>query len=333
VTPRKTGEDTARRVAAHSSSLRFGATDLLMFLMTSVWGANFIAIKYSLKPGEGFLPLSFNGLRFTIASIVMLIVAAATVENLKVLRRDFWKLLFFGFLANTLYQSLFILGMNRTRAGNAALIVSTTPLFTAVIGRIRRQEFFTARAAAGLVMAFAGMAMIIASGPSEVSWGETIGGDLMLVGATVCWSFYTVGAKPLIHAYGPTKATAIMILCGTPLLLVVCASSLAKQNWSDVRLVAWAGLFYSALFAIALAYVIWNYAVRKIGSTRTAIYSNFTPVVAMLMAWPALGEIPTAGQAAGAAIILAGIYFVRSGMIAAAPERETEESSLAPGRN
>jgi drug/metabolite transporter (DMT)-like permease len=133
------------------------------------------------------------------------------------------------------------------------------------------------------------------------------------------------------------KATAFMMITGTPLLLLVCAPSLLRQDWSRVRPIAWAGVTYSAVFAIALAYIIWNHGVRKIGSTRTAIYSNITPIVAMLVAWLALGEAPTAGQVVGAVVIFVGIYLVRRGMIAPAPdesiEEEMEEASLGPGKN
>ena len=91
------------------------------------------------------------------------------------------------------------------------------------------------------------------------------------------------------------------------------------------------------LFAIALAYLIWSYGVRRIGSTRTAIYSNITPIVALLVAWLGLGETPTLGQLAGAVVIFAGIYLVRHGMIAIAPteaiEEEFEEAALGPGKN
>ncbi|HXG94839.1 MAG TPA: EamA family transporter [Blastocatellia bacterium] len=252
-------------------------------------------------------------------------------------RRDFWRLFGLGLLANTLYQSLFIIGMSYTRAGNAALILATTPLFTAILGRIRGHEYFTARGVAGLLLAFGGIVLIILSGESELSFGETIIGDLLLLASTVCWSFYTVGANRLVHAHGSMKATVIMMVTGTPLLLIVCAPSLLRQNWAEVNAAAWAGLVYSALFAIALAYIIWNYGVRKIGSTRTAIYSNITPVVAMLAAWPALGEVPTAGQIVGAVVIFIGIYFVRRGMVAVAlaeaVEEEMEEAALAPGKN
>lgn len=321
--------------ARHGDDSKFGSTDLLLLLMTLIWGSNFTAIKFSM--GDNLLPLSFNGLRFVLASILMAIAALASGHTMKVKGGDGWRLFGLGVLANTLYQSLFIMGMAHTRAGNAALILATTPMFTAVISRLQRQEYFTARGIAGLLLAFGGIVLIILSGRGEVSVGETVLGDCLLVASTVCWSLYTVGSKPLVHLYGSMKATAFMMITGTPLLLLVCAPSLLRQDWSRVRPVAWAGVVYSAVFAIALAYIIWNHGVRKIGSTRTAIYSNITPIVAMLVAWLALGEAPTAGQVVGAVVIFAGIYLVRRGMVALAPgesiEDEMEEASLGPGKN
>lgn len=312
----------------------FGSTDLLLLLMTIIWGSNFTAIKYSL---EDLLPLSFNALRFTIASIAMLLMALASRTNFKVAPGDGKKLLALGLLGNTFYQSLFISGMSYTRAGNAALLLATTPLFTAILGRMRKHEYFTVRGVVGLLLAFAGIILIVISGRGEVSLRETVMGDCLLIGSTICWSLYTVGSNRLVHAYGSMKATTIMMTSGTPVLLLVCAPSLLKQDWSRVRPLAWAGLIYSGLFAIALAYLIWNYGVRKIGSTRTAIYSNITPIVALLVAWLAIGETPNAGQVAGAVVIFAGIYLVRHGMIAVAPSEEIEEefeiASINPGKS
>lgn len=322
------------QVTRQNSNAGFGSTDLLLLCMTLIWGSNFTAIKYSL---EDLLPLSFNALRFTLASSVMLAIALRSRNGLKLAPGDGKKLVGLGLLGNALYQSFFISGMAHTRAGNAALILATTPLFTAVLGRIRKHEYFTARGVAGLLLAFAGIVMIVLSGRGEFSIGETVLGDSLLLISTVCWSLYTVGSKNLVHKYGSMKATAIMMASGTPLLLLICTPSLIGQDWSRVRPLAWAGLVYSGLFAIAVAYIIWSYGVRKIGSTRTAIYSNITPIVALLVAWPALGESPTLGQLAGAAVIFAGVYLVRHGMTAIAPEEvieeEFEKASLEPGKN
>src|ERR1051325_11695791 len=93
---------------------KLGSTDLLLPLMTLIWGSNFTAIKYSL---EDLLPLSFNAVRFTTASIAMLIVALVSRDTFTVAPQDARRLFFLGLLGNTVYQSLFITGMSYTRAG------------------------------------------------------------------------------------------------------------------------------------------------------------------------------------------------------------------------
>jgi len=137
-------------------------------------------------------------------------------------------------------------------------------------------------------------------------------------------------------AFVDTGSMHTMMITGTPVFLVICAPSLLRQNWSAVSPLAWAGLAYSAFLAIALSHSIWNYGVRKIGSTRTAIYSNITPVTALVVAWVALDETPTPGQILGALVIFTGLYLVRHGLIAVAPpeevEEEMEEATLGPGK-
>lgn len=325
---------TTEAVSQPESGAGFSASDLLLLVMTFIWGSNFTVVKLAL---EDFLPLTFNGLRFVIAAAFMIAVALLRGQDFGVARGDRWQFLYLGLLSNVLYQILFILGVARTRAGNAALILAMTPLFTAVISWWGKQEHFTARGVAGLLLAFGGLALIILTGKREVAFSDTLVGDLMMIGATICWTLYAVGARRLVQVYGAIKTTALTMMWGTPILLLLSAPTLAQQNWATVRPGAWLAMTFSALFAIAIAYIIWNYGVRKIGPTRTAVYSNTTPIFAMLVAWPVLGETPTPGQIAGAAVILTGIYLVRSGMVHLAPseaeEQEARRISLRPGKN
>ena len=313
--------------------VRFGVTDLWIILMTVIWGSNFTVIKYAIDDLE---PLTFTSIRFVIASAAMLVVTRFSGTDLRVPKPDFLKLCGLGLLTNVLYQVSFMLGMARTRAGNAALILATTPLFTAVIGRIRKQEHFASRGIVGLLMAFSGIGLIVAAGHLDHTQDSSAAGDLLLIGATICWSVYTNFAHRFVHVYGSLKTTTIMMITGTPVLLLVCVPSLWAQHWAGVRNLSWLGVVYSGVLSIALAYLIWNHGVRKIGGTRTAAYGNLTPVVAVLVAWPVLGEVPTIGQVAGAAVILCGVYLVRGGMIHDTPKsaalEEVEETSIAPGR-
>ena len=312
----------------------FGITDLWIVLMTIIWGSNFTVIKYAI---DDFSPLGFTAVRFTIASAAMLVTTFASGGNLRVSRSDFSKLFGLALLQNVLYQVSFMKGMAHTRAGNAALILATTPLFTAVIGRLRKQEHFTYRGIIGLLLAFSGIGLIVLVGHRDDPQESSVLGDGLLILATVCWAIYTNLAHRFVHVYGSLKTTTVMMISGTPVLLLACAPSLIAQDWSRIRPLSWLGVVYSGLLSIALAYIIWNHGVRKIGGTRTAAYANLTPVVALLVAWPVLGEVPTAGQVVGAVVIMCGIYLVRGGMIHSKPEQaaeeEIEEAALGPGKN
>ena len=94
-------------------------------------------------------------------------------------------------------------------------------------------------------------------------------------------------------------------------LLVVAIPALRAQDWASVSLGAWGGLAFSGGLSIALAYILWYYGVRHLGSSRTAVYSNTVPIVALIVAWLTLGEVPSWVQAVGTASILGGIGLSR----------------------
>jgi drug/metabolite transporter (DMT)-like permease len=89
--------------------------------------------------------------------------------------------------------------------------------------------------------------------------------------------------------------------------------SLADTPFGDLSLLAWGGVFYAGVLAIGLAYLLWYRGVQKIGNSRTAAYSNLTPIVALGVAWAWLGEIPRLLQLLGAAVVLVGLSLARLG--------------------
>jgi len=78
---------------------------------------------------------------------------------------------------------------------------------------------------------------------------------------------------------------------GTVVLVLISTPALLAQEWSTVSVGAWAGVVFSGALSIALAYIIWYYGVRHLGSSRTAVYSNTVPLVALLM----FGVVAVAG--------------------------------------
>jgi len=286
----------------------WGWTESALAVMVLVWGVNFAVVKGAL---DAFLPLAFNALRFLIASVFVGLVLRAQGALEPPERRDVPRIVVLGLLGNVAYQMCFIIGLSLTRAGSTALILALTPIFTAFLSMLTGAERPGWRTWAGAAFSLAGIALVTGSGFS-MEGRDALIGDLILVCAAAVWAVYTVGSRPLVERYGSVKTTAWTLWVGTVGLLVLGAPALLHQRWGTIGTDAWGGLLFSALFAIGLAYLIWYRGVERLGNTRTAIFSNLTPVVALAAAAFLIDEKPGAWAILGAAMTLTGVMVVRS---------------------
>ena len=297
---------------------------LVEFLLVSVaviWGTNFSLIKVLYNY---FHPLAFNAIRMTIATLTMLAILRMRGVQLRVGRRDLPALIGLGIVSSTGYQVLFVLGLARTRAGNVGLLLALTPVFAYLVGLGLKQERFSRKVLAGIVLSTMGVAAIVLFGSSEVSFAGTWRGDLMIIGAAFCWGFYTGASTSLLARYGTLEVTVLAMIFGVSVLVPVAGPWLLQQQWTGIPLWAWAGVVASAWFAIVYSYFVWSYAIQTIGVARTAVVGNLTPIVALAAAWVWLGERPGIGQAVSIILIFLGILLVRSGK--SVPIMVTEES-------
>ncbi len=282
-------------------------TDGLLVLMTAIWGVNYIVIKAALKV---FSPLAFNAARFLLAAPAVGLVAWAW-HTRRPSRRALVQLAGLGLLGHTIYQLSYIEGMARARAGSAALIMAAVPVLTAAAShglgheRLRRQDV------AGLALSTVSLAILVVGGDAGAR-GGAVAGNLLILLAAVLWTAYTLWAKSLVDTLGPVATTAWSMGLGAVPLLAICAPAALAQPWAAVTPAAWGAVLFSSLLSLALAYLIWYRGVERLGATRTAFYSNFSPAITLLAAWPLLGEVPTVWQLAGAAGVFGSLAVVRS---------------------
>jgi drug/metabolite transporter (DMT)-like permease len=286
----------------------FTSTDALLALMVLIWGVNFIVLKAALRE---ISPPALNAIRFGLGTAVVAVLAWAWRAP-RPGRRDLGMLALLGLLGHSIYQQGFIGGVARTRAGNAALIMAAIPVQTAIFSHLLGHHRLRPRDLLGLLLGAAGIAAIVFGSGTAVSFGSTVKGDLLVLGATFCWSSFSILSKPLTDRYGPMTVTAWTMAFGTVPLALLAIPAIGVQRWDTVSAGAWGATAFSSLGALVLAYLIWARGVQRLGAARTAIYSNFTPVVAMLAAWVMLGETPTAWQVGGAAGIFTGIGLTRT---------------------
>ena len=286
----------------------WGWTESALAMMVLVWGVNFAVVKHALAVFE---PLAFNALRFVVASVFVGIVLRVQGALILPERRHLARIVGLGLLGNVAYQMCFILGLARTRAGSAALILALTPILTAFFSMLTGHERPGWRTWAGAALSVLGIGLVTGAG-ALLEGHDALVGNLILVFAAAVWAVYTVGSRPIVERYGSIQTTAWTLWVGTAGLVLLGIPALLRQQWDVIGAEAWGGLLFSALFAIGLAYLIWYRGVERIGNTRTAIFSNLTPVVAMIAAAILLKESPTGWAVLGAGLTLGGVMVVRA---------------------
>jgi drug/metabolite transporter (DMT)-like permease len=285
--------------------------DGLLLLTALFWGVNFSVVKFALAE---IPPLAFNGVRFLVASGTMLLLARAAGNHFNFRRRHLAYLIGLGLLGNTAYQLFFVFGISHTTADNSSLILATVPTWVALIVSAVGVERLAFRGWLGVILSLLGIALIIAGSNRTAHFqfgGATLGGDLLILGATLCWSCYTLLVRPLMRHYSSAAVTSFSTTMGTIPLVLVAIPSLVRLDLAAVPIISWAALLFSGVFGIALAYFFWNHGVARLGSARTSLYSNLTPPIALVTAWLWLGETLTPLQWGGTLLALGGVILAR----------------------
>lgn len=285
------------------------AAEAGLLVLVLIWGVNFSMIKVALRDLH---PLAFNAFRFPLAGLVLWVMLRHRGAIPLPAPADRARVVLLGVLGNVVYQVFFIFGMDATTAGNASILLASTPIWTTFLSNLLGHERLRPVVWLGVLATVAGIALVVLGGGAEMTAaGHTLAGDLLMVGASLSWSVYTVGAHPLVQRYGSLPVTAWTLWVGAAGLVAVGALPLAATPLPQVSLLSWGATAYAGALGIGVAYMLWYAGVHRLGNTRTAVHTNLVPVVALLVAWIWLGERPTPPQVVGAAIIIAGVTLTR----------------------
>jgi drug/metabolite transporter (DMT)-like permease len=281
--------------------------EVALLLMATIWAVNFSVIKFgaTIMP-----PLGFNAFRIMLAGVAMFAVAVVW-GGAPPKPRDVFVLIALGALGNGIYQVLFIEGLSRTRAGEAALVVGASPALMAIFARIRGIERVDRRRAIGIAMSICGVGLVVGRTASTGSRDGSLFGDLLVLCGAVCWAVYTILLIPYTKRINGFWVIALNLVGGVTILALYGVRQLLSISWLSLPRPAWGAILYSGLGGLFIAYLFWLYGIRRLGPTRTALYGNLQPLIALIVAWITLGERPSPWQVAGAATIVSGVLLTR----------------------
>ena len=275
-----------------------------------LWGTTFVSTKTLL--GHGLTPADIMFYRFLQAYIIMWFFSPHFhwPKNLK----D--ELLFIG--AGICGGSLYFLTENSalklTLASNVALLVGTAPILTVLLsrfllktGRLRHNLII------GSLVALFGVACVVYNGSVILQIHPV--GDLLSLTAAVTWALYNIFLKKLDGKYDTLYITRKIFFYG---VLTLSPVFLIHPLTTDIALLTQpavlGNLLFLGLVASLFCYVIWNRAVKQLGTIATSNYIYIVPLVTMLSSALILKEQITPMALTGAVLILGGVYVAENGL-------------------
>ncbi|WP_169567047.1 DMT family transporter [Sneathiella limimaris] len=286
----------------------FSSGDFFLLAAVFAWGVNFPIAKLVL---DYMPPIVFSATRYFTASGLLFLLLFLKRERISITLREMGELILIGLLGIALFQGGWAYGLNLTTASKASILVATSPVFATFFVAFRGEKTKLV-GWIGVLLSLFGVAVIINNSLTEITvGGGSFYGDLMIIGAALMWSIYTIVSGPMVAKRGPLLVTAWAMLFGATILTFVDLPAMVNQDWVSIPMTGWIAWAATALLGAALAFVWYCAGISRLGVARGMAYSFLIPVIAILTAILFFGESMTFIQLGGAVIVLAGIHLNR----------------------
>jgi drug/metabolite transporter (DMT)-like permease len=268
-------------------------------------------------------PIGAASLRAVGAALVFALVAGRRLAAVRL--RDLPQLVLFAFLAIIGNQLLFLEGLSRTTQINAAVLITTIPVFTVAFALALRRERASGLKLAGIAVGLTGALLLARIEQFRLADREVVG-DLLVIANCSLWSLYLVLARPVLQRIPPLVLTAWLFLLGA-LVTAPLGLPSAIDGLADAPPEVWAAAAWMVVGPTIVAYLLNFQALRDAESSQVAVFTYLQPVVAGALAWGVADETLRPRTLAAAALIFAGVALVQR----AATRAPAARTGNAPG--
>ncbi len=307
--PPVTSLTTDERVGAERKDEQSKAThrtELFLLVAVLLLGTNPVAVKYAVS---AVAPLPFVALRFTVAGLLLLGVVRFLGSGGGVERKDLLAMMGVGALGVGATNVLFSSGVSLTNASDTALLYAVVPVWGMLLGSVLGLERPTLRDVLGVGIAFLGIVVVVYGGSGGS--GSSLKGNLLVLGATVCWGSYTVLSLPLLEKYSPLVVAAYTMLFGGLAALPFAFPSLLSVDWDAMSVGVWATVAYSTILVAAFGFFAWQRGASLLGANKVLVYQYLITFVGVASGMVLLGEGFGVEKIIGGAVIFFGVYLAR----------------------
>lgn len=275
---------------------------LAAVLSSTLGGTSVAATRYLV----GILdPLAIGSFRFGIGFALLL--PLALLRGHWPARGDWPAVAGLGLLFFFVFPILFNASLIFTTAARGALALATMPLLTLIVGALLGSEALTTRKTVGVLVTMGGVALALLSGLAGAPRGAWRG-DLLMLAAALCMTFYSIGSKTVMRRSSPIPFTTMAMGVGA---LALIALSCLRGSFGPVRTFEapqWLAAAYLGAIGSALTFWLWAVAIERTTPTRVAIAVTVNPISAALTGAVLLHEPLHWNLMAGIVAVFVGIW-------------------------
>ena len=279
---------------------------MLILLAIIFWGTSFVATKTVLNEIK---PVTIIILRLILASILLTIIALSTKRKFSInFKSHSW--IFILALVAVFHLWIQVTGLQYTTAANTGWIIGTAPVFMAILGFVFYKEKITLLQFLGILVAVAGLLLLIGKGDiTNIGLIENQG-DLLVLGSAFTWGVYSMVNKKISLSYSPLMTILYLFLMMAVIIIPFNLNTETISSVINLSLISWMWILFLGIFCSGVAYVIWAQALRDMESAKVGAFLYFEPLVTVIAAWFFLREEITLLMILSGLLITAGVFIV-----------------------
>ncbi len=275
----------------------------------AVWGASFIATKIALRD---ISPFTLIWLRFGIGILILGVFVYARREFSLISKKELGYFSLLGFLGITFHQWLQSNGLITAQAVTTAWIITTIPIFIAILGRFVLKEKLGWIRLSGIAVAAFGVILVVTKGDLQSAVHGKFGsfGDLLILISAPNWAVFSVLSRRALKSYSSTNAMLYVMTLGWIFISPFFFIQSGFNEIAAITLNGWLSILFLGIFCSGFAYIFWYDALKAITASRVGSLLYIEPIVAVIVAAILLNEPILLVAIIGGVLIMFGVWLV-----------------------
>lgn len=289
-----------------------------LIFVVIVWGIGWPAGRVI---AQDIAPFAASWIRYVVAVALFVIYLKLSNQWMIPTRGEWKRIAWIGFFATCLYQAFFMVGMKYTAAGDASLMITFNPFFTAVLAIFFLNEAMHWRLGAGIALGLAGVTVLFLYSPNvDIPFYERALGDALIAGAAFSWACNSIQMKIAMtqpaedsdRCLSPLQLTVWSSVIGLVMLTPIAAVETAVMGIPEPSFDGWVAILFLAIFSTVVSYVWFADGILTIGAGKSALYVYLVPIFGIYSGYLLLDEKLGASLLIAFVLIVGGVALAQS---------------------